>query len=224
MCGILTRLDGVSTLGGLAGQHDTVSAVDDGVGDVADLGTSGTRVVLPQIVSNILCSTYRRAYRHGLEHLGGDNNGLASLVALGNHHLLRKEDLAGGNFDTEVTTGDHDTVGLCEDLIEVRDTLFILDFDDDFDVRAVRAEDATDVAHIIRAADERREDHVDAVLDTELEVGLVLLGKSGEIDIGFGKVDTLARGEGAVVESANAHVLALDAKHEQGQNTYARSN
>ncbi len=172
-----------------------------------------------KIISDIPYSTCSRAYRHGLEHLGGNNDGLASLVALGDHHLLRKEDLAGGDFDTKVTTGDHDTVSLGKDLVEVRDTLLVLDFDDDFDVRAVRAEDATNVAHIIRAADERREDHVDAVLDTKLEVGLVLLGQGGEIDIGFGKVDTLARGESAVVESADADVLALDAKDEKGQDT-----
>ena len=46
------------------------------------------------------------SYRHGLEHLGGNNDGLASLVALRDHHLLCQEDLAGGDLNAEITTGD----------------------------------------------------------------------------------------------------------------------
>ncbi len=40
--------------------------------------------------------------------------GLPANVALGDHHLLGDEDLGRGDLDTQVTTGDHDTVGLAE--------------------------------------------------------------------------------------------------------------
>jgi len=43
---IRTRLDGVFTLGGLSGKHDTVSTVEDGVGDIRDLGSGRSGVVL----------------------------------------------------------------------------------------------------------------------------------------------------------------------------------
>ena len=42
----LTSLEGVFTLGGLSGQHDTVGTVEDGVGDIGDLGSGRSGVVL----------------------------------------------------------------------------------------------------------------------------------------------------------------------------------
>jgi hypothetical protein len=44
-----------------------------------------------------------RVVGHGLKHLGGADDGLASQVAQGNHHLLGKEDLLGGDLDTCAT-------------------------------------------------------------------------------------------------------------------------
>lgn len=43
---IRTGLDGVFTLGGLSGKHDTIGTVEDGVGDIRDLGSSRSGVVL----------------------------------------------------------------------------------------------------------------------------------------------------------------------------------
>ena len=148
-----------------------------------------------------------------------DDDGLASPVALGNHHLLCEEDLRGRNLDTKVTTGDHDTVCLPQDLVKVGDTLFVLDFDDDLDVGTVWAEDVTDIANILGATDEGREDHVAAVLDTEAEVGLVLLRESGAVDVGLREVDTLARGKSTVVEGANVDVGAVNGGDEEGKDT-----
>jgi hypothetical protein len=42
----LTSLEGVFTLGGLSGQHDTVGTVKDGVGDIGNLGSGRSGVVL----------------------------------------------------------------------------------------------------------------------------------------------------------------------------------
>ena len=182
------RLNGVVTLGGLTRQHDAVGTVKNGVTNVADFSTGGARVVC-----------------HGLEHLGSANDGLSSNVALGDHHLLGDEDLAGRNLDTQVTTGNHDTVGLLQDLVEVVDTLLVLDLGDNLDVLAVLAEDLTDGRDVAAAADEGGEDHVNLVLDTKPEIGLVLLGERGEIDVGLGQVDTLLGGDLAVV-----YALALE--------------
>ena len=54
--------DGVLAGGGLAGEHDGVGAVVDGVGDVGGFGAGGARV-----------------FDHRLEHLGGGDDGLAEL-------------------------------------------------------------------------------------------------------------------------------------------------
>ena len=52
-----------------------------------------------------------------------------------------------------------------------------------------------------------------------MQVGLVLLRKSGEIDIGLGKVDTLVRGEGTVVQGPDVNVGAVDRGDEESEDT-----
>ena len=47
----LDGLNGVLALGSLTGKHDTVSTVKDSVGDVRDLGTSGTGVDLTSVIT-----------------------------------------------------------------------------------------------------------------------------------------------------------------------------
>ncbi|RMZ72970.1 hypothetical protein GMOD_00009755 [Pyrenophora seminiperda CCB06] len=151
-------LDGVVTLGSLTGQHDAVGTVKNRVTNVADFGTRWARVV-----------------RHRLEHLRSANDGLTRNVALCDHHLLCNEDLAGWNLNTKITTGDHDTVGFPQNLIKVVHTLLVLDLGNDLDVLALLTEHLADGSNVAAAADKGRKYHVDLVLDTELEIGLVLL-------------------------------------------------
>lgn len=184
---------GVVTLGGLSGQHDTVGAVQDCVTDIGNLGAGWARVV-----------------GHALQHLGGANDGLAGHVALGDHHLLGNEHLGWWDLDTKVTTSDHDTVGELQDLVEVVDTLLVLDLGDDLDVLALLAEHLTDGSDVLTTADEGCKDHVDLVLDTELEIGLVLLRERWEIDIGLWKVDALLGRDLAVVDALAAEGLVVD--------------
>lgn len=169
-------LVGVRTLGGLTRQHHAVGAVSDGVSNVADLGTSGPRVL-----------------DHALEHLSGADDRLASHVAHGDHLLLSSKHLSSGNLDTEVTTGHHHTVSLLQNLGKVVQTLPVLNLGDDLDVLALLAKDLSDGLDVITAADEGGKDHIDVVLDAEAQVVLVLLGQSGEVNIGVGQVHTLSR-------------------------------
>lgn len=186
-------LNGVGALGGLTGEHDTVSSVEDGVGDIGDLGTGGPRIV-----------------GHGLEHLGGADNGLTSQVALGNHGLLGNEDTLAGDFNTQVTTGDHDTIGLGEDLGEVGNTLKVLNLRDDLNVLSLLAQDATDLTDILTPTDEGGEDHVNTLLHTKAQVILVLFTESGEIDIGAGEVDTLTGGKFTGIKGTDMDGLVID--------------
>lgn len=183
----------IVTLGGFTGQHDTVSTVQDGVTNIADFSTSWTWVV-----------------GHGLEHLCGANDGLASDVALGDHHLLSDEDLGRWNFDTKISTGDHDTISLLEDLVEVVHTLLVLNLGNDLDVLAILAENLADGGDVASTTDERSEDHVDSIFDTESQIVLVLLGESWQIDVGLGQVDTLTGGNLAVVDGAALEVLLVN--------------
>lgn len=204
--GLGHHLDGLArvvTLGGLTRQHDTVGTVQDSVGNVGNLSTSGAGVVC-----------------HGLQHLSGANDGLALDVALGDHHLLGDEDLGSGDLDTQVTTGNHDTVGLLKNLIEVVDTLLVLDLGNDLDLLALLTKNLADVLNVGAAANERSEDHVDLVLNTELQIGNILGGKSRQVDVGAGQVDTLAGGDVTVVQALGLEGLLIDNLDDlEGQDT-----
>ena len=130
-------LVGVATLGSLTRQHNTVGSISDGVTDIADLGTGWARVV-----------------DHGLEHLGGTDDWLARHVAHGNHLLLGSEHLGCWDFNTQITTGNHDTIGLLEDLGKVVETLSVLNLGDNLDVLSLFAENLADGLDILTTADE----------------------------------------------------------------------
>ena len=121
--------DGVVSLGSLTGQHDTVGAISDGVTDVADLGAGRARVG-----------------DHGFQHLSCTNYRLAGDVTHGNHLLLRSENLGGWDFDTEISTSYHDTIGLLENLGEVVEALTVLDLGNDLDMGSIFTKDLTDVS------------------------------------------------------------------------------
>ncbi|KAI6766123.1 hypothetical protein HG530_007193 [Fusarium avenaceum] len=200
---LLDSLGGVATLGGLTGKHDTVGTISDGVSDIADLGTGRAGVL-----------------DHGLEHLSSADNGLASKVAHGNELLLGSKHLSSRNLNTKITTGNHDTVCSLEDLSEVVETLSVLNLGDDLNVLALLTEDLTDVGDILGAADERGENHVNIVLDTKSKIGLVLLGESGQIDIGVGQVDTLLGADGTVVAGSDLDSLLVgDLKDVESEDT-----
>ena len=164
-----------------------------------------------------------KTYRHGFQHLGGTDDRLANHIALRDHHLLGKEDLASRDLNTQITTRNHHTIRGFQDLVKVRNALLVLNLHDDLDISAVRAEDFTDVEHILCAPDKRREDHVDSILDAEQQVGLVLLGERGKVDVGLGKVDTLAGRENAVVEASDSDVGAIDGEDEERKNAWDSS-
>ena len=116
--------------------HDTVGAVRNRVTNVADLSPGRAGVL-----------------DHGLEHLGSANDGLAGNVAHGDDLLLRSKDLGRGNLDTQVATGNHDTVRLLENLGEVVEALAVLNLGDDLNVSAVLAENLADVLDILSTTD-----------------------------------------------------------------------
>ncbi|KAI7180396.1 Pyruvate [Hortaea werneckii] len=130
-----------------------------------------------------------------------------------------------------VTTGDHDTVSDLENLVEVVNTLLVLDLGNDLDVLALLAEDLTDGQDVLLATNEGGEDHVHVVLDTEAQVGPVLLGQRRQVDVGLGEVDTLLAADLAVVDgTALQGLLVGHLEHLEGEDAVvdvdgpARSN
>lgn len=135
------------------------------------------------------------------------------------HHLLSHEHLGRRNLDSQISSSDHHTVSDGQDLIEVGDSLLVLDLDDDLDVGALGTEDLSDGEHVLGGSDERSEDHVDSVLDTESEIPLVLLGQRGKVDSGLGEVDTLSRAERSVVDGLDSKLVSLDGENLEGKHS-----
>ena len=148
----------IISFGGLAREHDAVRSIQDGITDIADLGTRGTGIV-----------------RHRFEHLSGTDDRLAREVALGDHHLLRDEDLSGRDLNAKVTPSDHDSVGQREDLVKVVHSLLVLNLGDDLNILALFAEHLPNRLYVVPAANERGKDHVHVILDPKPKVILILL-------------------------------------------------
>ncbi len=88
--------------------------------------------------------------------------------------------------------------------------LLVLDLRNDLNFLTLATEDASNMLDVVSSSDEGGKDHVHAILDTKLQVGLIFLRKGWEIDIGSWKVDALPGGDLAVVESFDAQRLVVD--------------
>ena len=187
-------LDRVLAGCGLAGEHHGVGAIEDGVGNVSDLGTRRARVVL-----------------HGVEHLRGGDNGLVSRVALGDDLLLDVGNELGRDLDTQVATSDHDAVGSLEDLVELLDAQGALDLGEDRNVlAAVGKAELADLLDGLAVTDEGRRNVIDVLGEAEQDVLAIALGDGGQGDVDVGDVDALALADQAVVQDDAVHVLAVD--------------
>ena len=114
------RLDtnnGEVSLGSFTREHDTVRPVQDGICHVARLSPGRPGLL-----------------HHGLEHLGGADDGLSSTVALGDHRLLRDEHLLCWDLNPHIPTGHHQSLTASNDLGEVLDALLVLNLGNHPDV------------------------------------------------------------------------------------------
>jgi len=178
----------------LAREHDRVRTVEDGVGDVAGLGTGGDRVL-----------------DHRLEHLRRDDDGLRHAAAELDGALLDDRHGLERKLDAEVATGDHDAVEGVDDLLESVDGLRLLDLGDDGDLAALLLHDLVHPGHIGGVAYERERDDVGPGAQTPAEVGLVLVGQRGDIHGDAGQVDALVVGHVAGDDDLGRDDRALDA-------------
>lgn len=66
--------------------------------------------------------------------------GSSHLIAFLDHHLLRQEDLLGGDLHAQVSSGNHDGITLLHDLIKVLDAFLVLDLGDDLYLSSLGAQ------------------------------------------------------------------------------------
>ena len=194
----LDGIDRILTNRGLARQHNGRGAVEYGVGDVRYLGAGRARVL-----------------GHRVEHLGGGDDPLAGRNSGLDQVLLNLGQLVERNLDAEVAARDHQAGALLEDVADVLNTLHVLDLGDDLHVLlTVLLQDGLDVQNVLTVAGEGSGNEVDALLQTEDDVGAVLLGDEGHVQLDAGDVDRLAVGQRAAVERLADDIGAvLDLEH-----------
>lgn len=154
-----------------------------------------------------------------LKHLRGAYNRLSSHITFRNHHLLSQEYLTRRNLDTQIATGNHHSITLLQNLIKVCYTLFVFNFHDDLDVGTIGPEDFTNLLDVISATNERGEDHIDVIFDTEEKIIFVFGGESWKVNVCLGKIDAFSRGKDTIVQTADFEVRAINGKNEQRQYT-----
>ena len=186
-------LDRVIAGSRLAGEHDGIRTIEDGVADIGDLSARRARVAL-----------------HGVEHLRSDDDRLASLVALADDLFLDQRNVLGRNLNAEVTASDHDAVGDFENRIEVLDAFEVLDLRHDLHVAIVLLDELADGQDVLRTLDKGSSDEIEVLLAAEDDVLRILLRDRRQAEGYARSSDALLRAHLAAVLDRRDDVLAAD--------------
>ena len=178
----LDSLHRILAAGCLAREHQGIGARIDGIGDVGNLSTCGTRIL-----------------NHRMQHLSGHDDRLLLLDTLTDNLTLDARDALDGYLDTQVASGNHDTIRGVDDLIDIVDTLLILYLRDDLDIAVVGIEDGLYGSHISCRAHKAVGYEVDVLIDGQHDVLAVLLRKRRQGDMHARHVDTLMRAKVTIV-------------------------
>src|ERR1700722_16336512 len=199
--------NGILAGGAFAREHDGVSAVIDGVGDVGGLGTSWPWVV-----------------DHRFEHLRGSNNGFAVLGCPANDVLLERGNFFGGKLDAEIAAGHHDSVGDLEDAVKMLDRLWLFELRNHPCVGFKRSEAVLDVTDVSGSAHEGDGDDVYSLTDGKDEVFLVLFRERWDIYGDSRQIDALVFAEHAAVDDLAGDVGAFNLLDTQLNQTVGEKN
>src|SRR5690606_34618451 len=187
----LHGLHGVLSDAGLAGEHDCVRAVEDGVSHVRSLSPRGARVV-----------------DHAFEHLRGDDDRFGFVPAPFNGAFLHHGHIFEGEFDTEAAAGDHDAVESLDDVLKPLHRPRFFDLGDEGDVHADLVHDPVDVFRVGGAAHKRERHHVDALLQGPAQVPFVFFGQRGDRNRHPGQVEPFVVGYRAADDDAGVDIRA----------------
>jgi len=121
-------------------------------------------------ISNItcLCSSRSRILNHAFHHLSSSNYWFALFKCLSDHPFLCYKHLLWRNFHTKISSSNHDTISCFENLLVVMQTLLVLDLSNDLNVFALRSKDISNMLDIFSFSSERKSNHVNTVLQTEI--------------------------------------------------------
>ena len=189
----LHSLHRIVTTGGLTAEHDGISAIKYGIGYVRNLSTGRTRIV-----------------GHGLQHLGGHDNQLASPVALADDFLLQERHILRRNLYTQIATGYHDAVSSLDDCINILYALQVLDLGNNSHIALVLLDKLPDFLYIAGALNKGSSHIIHIILDAEDNILLILLGNRWQA-YGYARsCYALLGAHRAAVQDLRHDILALD--------------
>ncbi|MPL96820.1 hypothetical protein SDC9_43004 [bioreactor metagenome] len=203
----LHRPERIGPLCSLAGEHDGIGAVKNGVRHIACLGPGRTGIA-----------------DHGVQHLGGHDDRLALHPADVDDALLLEGHLLGGNLHAEIAPGDHHAVHHVGDLVDVQDGLPGFDLGDDLHGTAELFHDPADFHDVTPVLHEGNGDILHLVFKAPADVLHVFLRKGREGYFRPGDVDALRVPQKASDDNPADHLRARDFLHLQMEGSVVDEN
>mmetsp|Transcript_51169 Transcript_51169/g.111071 ORF Transcript_51169/g.111071 Transcript_51169/m.111071 type:complete len:262 (+) Transcript_51169:729-1514(+) len=179
----------------LAAEHDSVGAVPDRIGHIADL-----------------CPRRHRGLDHALAHLGGCDDKETGLLGSGYEQLLRKGHTVDAQFHSKVPASDHQSLRLRDDAVDVRQCLGLLDLGADLGPLLFwNLQPVHDVDELLKVLGLLREGNADVLhrriqLQQELRILYVLLGQSCAVDLHIRDIDSLPGLQFTSLDNLNLHL------------------
>ena len=155
----LKCLKWVFTLCRLSGKHYSICSVIYGVRNVCYLSSCRTWIT-----------------HHRIKHLCCCDNCLELIVTFLDHHLLKIWKFLCRNLNSEVSTGNHDTICCTNDLIDIADSFFILNLCNNRNVRSSeRLQICLDLKNTLCISYERCSDKINPLLCSKFNIFFIFL-------------------------------------------------
>ena len=178
----------------LTRKHDAVSAVVDCVSNVRNF-----------------CTGWARVTNHRIKHLSCGDDRLVSIVALLDDSLLDVRNLSCRNLNAKVTTGNHDAVRSCKNLVKVLYAKSGLNLREDLYVRSAHlTANVTNLLNCSAVTNEGGSNCVNTKLATKHDVCAVLLSDGRKANVDVRNVYALLLAKLTTVDDLAVHVGALN--------------
>ena len=157
-----------------SGKHSRTCSLEDRIGNVCSL-----------------CTGWSRMRDHGVKHLCCSDDRFACCINFLDDLLLDNRYIFRWNLNTHVTSGDHNTVCCFDDLIDIVNTLLVLNLGNDLDFfTAVFFQDFSYFTDIISSTCKRCCNKVKSFLNTEKKVIMVFLADKWHLQVCARNIDT----------------------------------
>ena len=190
----LQSFNRIFSCGSFSGKHDCIGSVINSICHICHFGSCRTRI--PD---------------HGIQHLGCcDNRYIVGITFLDND-LLDMRHLLGRDFHSQVSSGHHNSVRSCNDLINIFYTLCIFDLGDNRNMLCiVLLKDLLDLLDTCCIPDKRSCDKINVLPDTEKDILFVLFCDSRKVHLYIRYINAFSLSQFSAVFHMTDDLFLLD--------------